>query len=128
MSVRWLRKETIEILHDESLANHGGLSGLRDANLLESALERAPNRQHYGEADIFDLASEYAFGIVRNHPFLDGNKRTGFLAAATFLAINGHDLVASEADATLKTLALAAGEIDAATYADWLRAETKPLT
>ena len=121
MTPQWLRRETIEILHDESLAAHGGPSGIRSEDLLESALDRAKNRAHYGEGDIFALAGEYAFGIAGNHPFIDGNKRTAFLAAATFLAINGYDLIASEADATLKTLALARGDIDADGYADWLR-------
>lgn len=126
MTISWLRQETIEILHEECLADHGGLEGIRDNTLLESALERPRNRHHYGDGDIFDFAAEYAFGIVRNPPFLDGNKRTGLLAAATFLVINGHMLIASETDATLKTLSLAAGEIDASAYAVWLRANTEP--
>lgn len=126
MTISWLRQETIEILHEECLADHGGLEGIRDNTLLESALERPRNRHHYGDGDIFDFAAEYAFGIVRNPPFLDGNKRTGLLAAATFLVINGHMLIASETDATLKTLSLASGEIDASAYAVWLRANTEP--
>lgn len=126
MTISWLRQETIEILHEECLADHGGLEGIRDHTLLDSALERPRNRDHYGDGDIFDFAAEYAFGIVRNHPFLDGNKRTGFLAAATFLAINGHKLIASEADATIKTLGLASGEIAAPDYAVWLRENTEP--
>lgn len=126
MTPKWLHRATIEILHDESLANHGGLSGIRDSGLLESALERPKNRHHYGDGDIHNLAGEYAFGVARNHPFLDGNKRTAFLAAATFLAVNGYTLTASEADATLKTLALAAGELDADAYARWLRENTGP--
>ncbi|MDJ0922696.1 MAG: type II toxin-antitoxin system death-on-curing family toxin [Henriciella sp.] len=121
MNPIWLRKEAIVILHEESLAEHGGLSGFRDVNLLDSALARPENLFHYGTPDLFDLAAEYAFGIVRNHPFIDGNKRAGFLAAATFLLINGQMLVASEADATNMTLALAAGEIGAGAYAAWLK-------
>ena len=127
MTPKWLHKATIEILHDESLANHGGLSGTRDEGLLDSALERPKNRHHYGDGDVHILAGEYAFGIARNHPFLDGNKRTAFLAAATFLAINVFELTASEADATLQTLALAAGELDADAYAGWLRENTEPV-
>ena len=121
MSFKWLRIETINILHEECLAEHGGLEGVRDEGLLASALERPQNTHHYGSGDIYDYASDYAFGIVRNHPFLDGNKRTGFLAAATFLLLNSQLLIASEADATLKTLSLAAGDIGAVEYAAWLR-------
>lgn len=128
MTPKWLRKETILILHAECLAEHGGLNGVRDVGLLESALERPINRNHYGEGDLFELAAEYAFGILRNHPFSDGNKRTGFLAATTFLIINGWHLNAHEADATLKTLALAAGDIGQSDYAERLRAESKPVS
>ncbi|MEL6862507.1 MAG: type II toxin-antitoxin system death-on-curing family toxin [Pseudomonadota bacterium] len=125
MTHKWLRLETLLILHSESLAEHGGPDGVRDMGLLESAIERPTNRAHYGDGDLYDFAAEYAFGIVRNHPFVDGNKRTGFLAAATFLLINGRLLIADEADATLKTLALAASEIDQHAFADWLRANTQ---
>ncbi|MEO1322909.1 MAG: type II toxin-antitoxin system death-on-curing family toxin [Pseudomonadota bacterium] len=121
MTPQWVRSETILILHAECLAEHGGLNGVRDEGLLDSALQRPINRHEYAEGDLCDLAAEYAFGILRNHPFMDGNKRTGFLAAAVFLALNGLKLVASEADATLKTLALAAGEIEGEAYAAWLR-------
>ena len=121
MTLKWLRIETLLILHSECLAEHGGPDGVRDLGLLESALERPKNRSHYGGGDIYDFAAEYAFGIVRNHPFVDGNKRTAFLAAATFLLINGDLLVASEAEATLQTLALAAGDIDQDAFAAWLR-------
>jgi death-on-curing protein len=121
MTPQWVRSEAILILHAECLAEHGGLNGVRDEGLLDSALQRPINRHEYGEGDLCDLAAEYAFGILRNHPFMDGNKRTGFLAAAVFLALNGLKLVASEADATLKTLALAAGEIEGEAYAAWLR-------
>ena len=126
MTLKWLRLETLLILHSECLAEHGGPDGVRDLGLLESAMERPANRAHYGDGDLYDYAAEYAFGIVRNHPFIDGNKRTGFLAAATFLLINGQLLVASEAEATLKVLALAASEIDQAAFADWLRQNVEP--
>ncbi len=125
MTLKWLRLETLLILHAECLAEHGGPDGVRDLGLLESALERPANRAHYGDGDLYDFAAEYAFGIVRNHPFVDGNKRTAFLSAATFLLINGQLLVASETEATLKTLALAASEIDQKDFADWLRANVE---
>jgi len=118
---KWLRREAVLILHDESLAEHGGAGGVRDAGLLDSALARPENLFAYGEPDLFDLASLYAAGVVRNHPFVDGNKRTGFLAAAVFLEINGFTLRAGEVDATLKTIALAASEISDEDYAAWLR-------
>ena len=124
----WLRLETVLILHEESLADHGGLEGVRDEGLLESALTHPQNRAHYdADADVFDVAGAYAFALAKNHPFFDGNKRTAFLAAATFLAVNGVRLTASEADATLQMLALAASEIDEAAYAAWLRAHSEPI-
>jgi len=89
--------------------------------LLESALNRPLQLYHDGKPDICDLSASYAHGIVKNHPFLDGNKRAGFMAAYTFLGVNGFQLAASEADAVLQTLALAAGEIEADAYAAWLR-------
>jgi death-on-curing protein len=124
---KWLRREAVLILHDESLAEHGGASGVRDAGLLDSALARPENLFAYGEPDLFDLAGVYAAGIVKNHPFVDGNKRTGFLAAAVFLEINGFSLRAGEVDATLKTIALAASEISDVEYAAWLRENAAPI-
>ncbi len=123
---KWLRREAVMILHDESLAEHGGASGVRDAGLLESALARPENLFAYGEPDIFDLAGVYAAGIVKNHPFVDGNKRTGFLAAAVFLEINGFSLHAGEVEATLKTIGLAASEISDEESAVWLRENSSP--
>jgi len=118
---KWLRREAILILHGESLADHGGAGGLRDEGLFDSALARPENLFAYGDPDLFDLAAADAAGIVRNHPFIDGNKRAGFLAGAVFLEINGWTLTADEVDATVKTIALAASEITEADYADWLR-------
>lgn len=118
---KWLRREAVLILHDESLADHGGAAGIRDNGLFDSALARPENLFAYGEPDLFDLAAAYAFGIVRNHPFVDGNKRTGFLAAAVFLEINGWMLTADEVDATVQTFGLAASEISEDFYAAWLR-------
>ena len=124
---KWLRHEAILILHDESLAEHGGASGIRNTGLLDSALARPENIFAYGEPDLFDLAGVYAAGIIKNHPFVDGNKRTGFLAAAVFLEINGFSLQAGEADATLKTIALAASDISDVEYAAWLRENASPI-
>ena len=121
MSWHWIDRLALELLHDESLAEHGGASGLRDEGLLESALARPLNLAVYGQADVADLAAAYGVGLAKNHPFVDGNKRVAFLAVGLFLALNGWRLVASQADATLTLLAVAAGEIDEATFARWLR-------
>lgn len=107
--------------HDEALAAHGGASGVRDMGLLDSALARPQNLFAHGEGDHAALAAAYAFGIVRNHPFVDGNKRTAFMTAVFFLELNGHRFAANEVEATLRTLGLAAGEIDEAEFAAWLR-------
>ena len=122
----WVAHRTVEILHGEQIAEHGGASGIRDAGLLESALMRPLNAWSYGETDLCALAALYAEGIARNHPFVDGNKRTGFLAAYTFLALNGLELEAAEADATEKMLGLAAGTLGREDFAGWLRARTVP--
>ena len=117
----WLLRATIDAMHDMQLAEHGGLTGVRDTGLLESALARPRNLDSYGSADIHTLAAACAFGIVRNHPYIDGNKRTAFLAAYTFLRLNGAELQASEVSATQTMLALAAGEIGEDDFAAWLR-------
>lgn len=117
----WLRRDALAALHAEQLAEHGGANGVRDQGLLESALARSENLAAYGEPDVFDLAAAYAFGIVRNHPFVDGNKRAGFMAAATFLALNGWTITASDLDVVNKVLALAAGEISEADFTRWLK-------
>jgi death-on-curing protein len=122
----WVDRAAVLSLHDESLALHGGASGVRDMGLLESALARPQNLRAYGEGDAAALAAAYAFGIIRNHPFVDGNKRTGFLAAALFLEANGYRFVAGEADVVIRTLALAASEIDEAEFAAWLRENVQP--
>lgn len=121
MSWRWVDKRLLLILHDETLAEHGGASGLRDEGLLDSALARPLNLAAYGTPDVADLAAAYAAGLSQNHPFVDGNKRAAFLSVGLFLALNGQRLTASQADATLAMFALAAGEQDEATFADWLR-------
>ena len=118
----WLTREIILAIQVQLLARFGGLEGLRDEGLLESALARPMQLLHYGTPSLFDLAAAYAYGIVKNHPFLDGNKRAGFMAAYTFLGINGFRLDAPEEQAVLQTLALAAGEIDADEFSAWLKA------
>lgn len=118
---QWVMRETVLALQERLLAGFGGLSGLRDEGLLDSALARPQQLFNHGKPDIFELAAAYAFGLVRNHPFLDGNKRTGFTMAIIFLELNGHHFTASEVDATLKTLALAARELSEAGFAAWLR-------
>jgi len=118
---RWIDRRALELLHDESLAEHGGSAGLRDENLLESALARTQNLLAYGRPDAADLAACHAAGIIKNRPFVDGNKRAGFLAAGLFLHLNGYRLVATQADATLTVLAVAAGELDEPAFAAWIR-------
>lgn len=109
---KWLSRQAVEIIHDEQLAEHGGLPGIKDENALEAALARPIHKFAYGNDDTILLAAAYLYGIVRNHPFSDGNKRTGFLAAYTFLAINGFAFVAEEIDVVAFVLSVAAGEID----------------
>ncbi len=126
MRWRWVDRGALVLLHGESLAEHGDRAGLRDDGLLDSALARPQNLLAFGESDFADLASAYGAGIVRNHPFVDGNKRAGFLAVGMFLALNGYRLEASQAEATLTVLALAGGEIDERAFAAWIRAQARP--
>jgi len=121
----WVSAEVVLAVQEELLARFGGLAGLRDEGLLDSALNRPKHLFHYGKPSLFELATEYALGVVKNHPFFDGNKRAGFMAAYIFLGVNGQELDAPEAEAVLKTLALAAGEIGAKEYAAWLKASCK---
>jgi death on curing protein len=117
----WLQRETILALQERLFAEFGGASGIRDENLFESALARPLNRFAYGKPTIFQLAAAYAFGLVRNEPFIDGNKRIGFASAVLFLELNGYRFVASEADATVQTLALAASDLNEEQFANWLK-------
>jgi death-on-curing protein len=118
-----LSKALILAIHDEQLAEHGGGTGVRDDGLLESALARPQNRLAYdAKTDLPALAAAYAFGLARNHPFVDGNKRTAFVAAELFLELNGMTLTASDQDCVLTMLRLASGEIDEDEFAAWLRA------
>jgi death-on-curing protein len=121
----WLSLDECLALHDLMLAQYGGAVGLRDLSLLESALARPQQLLHYRKPALADLAAAYCAGIVKNHPFVDGNKRTGFMMGAGFLERNGCEFFASEADAVVKTLGLAAGKITDADYAAWLRANSK---
>jgi death on curing protein len=116
----WLRLEAILAAHDDQLAEHGGSVGVRDHGLLESALARPLNLYAYGEPSLSRLAASYGFGIARNHPFVDGNKRTALVAAETFLGLNGFDLTASDMEVVEIFLALAAGEITEEQLAAWI--------
>ena len=116
----WITKDLIFAVQEQLLSRFGGLAGVRDDGLLESALARPQQLFAYGEPSVFELAAAYAHGIVKNHPFLDGNKRAGFMAAYIFLGANRFELDAPEEDAVAYTLALAAGEIDAPDFAAWL--------
>ena len=121
----WVLREVVLMAHEQSLAQFGGSAGVRDEGLMDSALGKPQNFFAYGKPSLFELAASYAFGLVKNHPFIDGNKRTGFVVAVTFLQLNGWRLEASEVDATLRTLALAAGEMSEKAYAEWLKANSK---
>lgn len=123
---RWFSREEALALHDLMLADYGGLTGMRDDNMLESALAKPRQRFAYGKPTLAEMAAAYTAGVVKNHPFLDGNKRTGFMLGAAFLECNGLTFFASEVDATLRTLALAAGEITEADYAAWLSENSRP--
>ena len=117
----WLDTRDATAVHDRQLAEHGGGVGLRDAGLLESALTRPVNRWNYGEDDPAELAAAYAFGVARNHPFIDGNKRTAWVLARLFLAVNGHKLAFTSEDAIRMMLALAAGELEEDGVSVWFR-------
>ena len=121
----WLTREECLTLHDMMLSHYGGIAGIRDENMLESALAKPRQIFHYGKPTMAELAAAYAAGIVKNHPFLDGNKRTGFMMGAGFLERNGFEFHASEAEVVVRTLALAAGEMTEAGYAKWLKENSK---
>ncbi len=121
MSFVWIDESVVWAVHEAQLAEHGGSAGVRDAGLLASALARPKNLLAYGSLDVADCAAAYGFGIARNHPFSDGNMRTAFVFAELFLALNGNELVADDLDCVATMLAVAAGELDEATFAAWLR-------
>lgn len=124
----WLSKAIVLAVHERLLAEHGGSAGLRDPGLLDSALARPRQLHAYGAPDTGDLATAYAAGIIRNHPFVDGNKRTGFMCAFVFLAENGFRLIAREVEVVQVVTLLAAGEIDEAAFAAWLRDNIEPVS
>jgi len=117
----WVERSVMLAVHDEQLAEHGGAIGLRDEGLFDSALARPQNLSAYGSPDHADLAAAYGVGLVKNHAFIDGNKRTAFVAVELFLVLNGYELVARDADCVLTMLSVAAGELDEAAFASWIR-------
>ena len=123
----WIDKQLLLLLHDESLAEHGGAAGLRDEGLLDSALARPMNLIAYGEPDLAELAASYGVGLAKNHAFVDGNKRAAFLAVGLFLRLNGHRLNASPAAATVAMIDVAAGTLNEADFADWIRRHSAPV-
>ncbi len=126
MDYTWVDSGLVLAIHEEQLAEHGGADGVRDMGLLESALTRPLNLLSYGSPDLADLAAAYAAGIARNHPFLDGNKRTAWVVAETFVELNGVEITADDADAYEAILALAEGRIDESAFAAWMRPQLKP--
>jgi death-on-curing protein len=117
----WLDSRDALAIHDRQIAEHGGIAGLRDPNLLDSALARPINQWAYGKTDPAELAAAYAYGIARNHPFADGNKRTAWVVARLFLAVNGQKLAFDKVDATNMVIALAAGELSEEELTGWFR-------
>ena len=117
----WLTREAVLAIHAQLLARFGGGAGIREDNMLESALAKPRQLRAYGQPNVYEMAAAYAFGIVKNHPFVDGNKRAGFVAAYTFLGINGFDFTAPEEEAVIFTRGLAAGEITLEEYTLWLQ-------
>ncbi len=120
----WVLPAVAEAAHAEQLAEHGGGEGVRDAGLMASALARPQNLVAYGDPDAPALAAAYAYGIARNHPFVDGNKRTAAVVSETFLTLNGYELTASDAEVVVAFVALAAGELTEAELADWFLQHT----
>ncbi len=121
MEFIWLTRELVSAFHMRQLAEHGGGAGLRDAGLLDSALQRPQNKVNYGEPDIAELAAAYAYGIARNHPFIDGNKRTALVASFSFLYLNGYKVKSSQAENVAVFLSLAAGELTEEGLAMWFK-------
>jgi len=120
----WIDDAVLLAVHDEQLAEHGGAAGTRDRGLFESATARPQQLAHYGTPDVADLAAAYGFGIARKHPFVDGNKRTAFVAVELFLALNGFVMLAEDGACVLTMLAVAAGQMDEVAFARWLRQHT----
>jgi death-on-curing protein len=125
--LKWVSEKTVLAIHDEQLAEHGGMPGLRNMTLVESALHRPQNLAAYGAPDIADLAAAYAYGISHSHGFLDGNKRTAFVVAYVFLLDQGYELMASDQEAVTTMLAVAAGEMSELELAVWFRGYIRPI-
>lgn len=121
----WLDPNVMRAVHQEQLAEHGGGSGLRDQALFESAMQRPRHLAEYGNPDAAALAAAYGYGLARNHPFVDGNKRAAFVAVELFLALNGWDLVADDAQCVIAMLALASGQLNEEQFARWVREHTQ---
>ena len=121
----WLTREAVLAIHAQLLARFGGRAGIREDNMLESTLAKPRQLHAYGQPNVYEMAAAYAFGIVKNHPFVDGNKRAGFVAAYTFLGINGFDFTAPEEEAVIFTRGLAAGEITLEEYTLWLQKSSR---
>ena len=124
----WIEEAVVWAVHEAQLAEHGGSAGVRDSGLLASALARPLNLVAYGEPDVAALAAAYGYGIARNHPFIDGNKRTAFVCTELFLMLNGANLTADDANCVATMLALAAGDLAEADFAAWLRSYTAPVS
>ena len=123
----WIDPDILLAAHDEQLVEHGGASGVRDRGLFESALARPQNLAAYGEPDAAALAAAYAYGLAKNHAFVDGNKRTSLIALEYFLELNGFTLMADDAQCVLVILSLASGAFDEDALADWIRKHIKPV-
>jgi len=124
---RWLSRVVVDAIHHDQLREHGGLPGVRDENVLESALARPKQKWHYDpESDVPSLAAAYAFGLVKNRPYRDGNKRIGFLAMATFLDLNGHELDATDVEVVTAILSLASGASSETAFTEWIRSHASP--
>jgi len=123
----WVDRDVLLALHDESLAEHGGASGIRDTGLFESALNRPLNLVHYGEPDVAELAASYGYGLAKNHPFVDGNKRAALLGIGLFLMTNGYRLIATQDDTTKTILTLAASELSEQALTQWIRSNIKRI-
>ncbi len=127
MAVVWLEEAVVLALHEEHLAEHGGAVGIRDLGLLQSALARPRNQAEYADPDLAALAAAYGYGLARNHPFLDGNKRTAFTVTETFLMLNGYQLTADDASCVVTMLRLAEGSLSEQDFAQWIRANLGPV-
>jgi death-on-curing protein len=123
----WIDPDVLLAAHDEQLEEHGGATSIRDRGLFDSALARPRNLSVYGDPDEAALAAAYAFGLVKNHPFVDGNKRTGFVALELFLVLNGFELTADDAQCVLVMLSVAAGSFSETELAEWIQRNIKPV-